>query len=114
MPSRAKTTIRNLGFQAQTAELSGMSASAAAADSIMLSCWLRNSLDVYLMAITRAVVIAGKPRAPQIAWENRGKVNRSRRVRANPAGIWMTWRRAAFKPPLTPLSVVCGRPRQPR
>ena len=49
---------QKLGSQAQTAELSGLSASAAAADSVMLSCWLRNSLDVYLMAIMRAVVIA--------------------------------------------------------
>src|SRR5690349_1683547 len=43
-----------------------------------------------------------------------GGINRLRRVRANPPGIWMTWRRAAFEPPLTPPSVVCGRTRQPR
>src|SRR5690349_14487138 len=48
---------------------------------------------------------SGKPRAHQIVWEP-GKVNRSRRMRANPADIWVTWRLAAFEPPGTPPSVV--------
>jgi hypothetical protein len=37
---------------------------------------------------------------------NRGKLKGLRRVRANPAGIWMTWCLAAAGPPLTPRSVV--------
>lgn len=33
------------------------------------------------------------------------QANHLPRMRANPAGIWLTWRRAAFVPPLTPPSV---------
>jgi hypothetical protein len=37
---------------------------------------------------------------------NRGTLKGLRRVRANPAAIWMTWRLAASGPPLTPRNVV--------
>ncbi len=48
----------------------------------------------------------GKPRAHQSG--RPGKLKGLRRVRAHPAAIWMTWRRAASESPPAPRSVVWG------
>jgi hypothetical protein len=47
------------------------------------------------------------------AWETGGKLKGLRRVRVNPAGIWMTWRPAAPGPSLTAPSVGRGRGSRP-
>jgi hypothetical protein len=49
---------------------------------------------------------SGKPKAHQSG--NPGKLEGLRRVSANPAATWMTWRLTAFEPSLAPRGVVWG------